>query len=64
MVTVHPDQGVTLTQANKENVVNESQGYSVGFLAYGPKGPTPADLNQPVAVHYHLPEADAKDVDN
>ena len=63
-VTVHTEQGLALTQAKKENVVNESQGYSVGFLAYGPKDPTPADLNQPVAVRYHLPEADAKDVDN
>ena len=65
MVTVHLVPGLILTQAKKENVVNESQGYSVGFLAYGPEGPTPADLNRPVAVRYHLPEADdAKDIDN
>ena len=64
-VTVHPGPGLVLTQAEKENVVNESQGYSVGFLAYGPEGPAPADLNQPAAVWHHLPEADdAKDIDN
>ena len=64
MVTVHSEPGFTLTQAEKENVVKESQGYSVGFLVYRPKGPTPADLNWPVAVRYHLPEAEAKDHDN
>ena len=64
-VTVHPGAGLVLTQAEKENVVNESQGYSVGFLAYGPEGPTPADLDWPAAVRYHLPAADdAKDIDN
>ena len=64
-VTVHPGPGLVLTQAKKENVINESQGYSVGFLAYGPEGSTPADLDRPVAVRYHLPMADdAKDIDN
>ena len=64
LVTVHPGQGFALTQAERENVANESQDYSVGFLAYGPKGPTLADLNRPVAVWYHLPTVDAKDIDN
>ena len=64
-VTVHPGPRLVLTQAKKENVINESQVYSVGFLAYGPEGPTPADLDWPAAVQYQLTVADdAKDIDN
>ena len=36
----------------QEEAVRDSPGYEVALLAFGPKGPTAADLNRPIAIRH------------
>ena len=46
--------------AGRKSIVEESEGYRVSFLVYGPKGPMEADTDHPIAIHLKMAEVDNK----